>query len=363
MMRRILQLGVFAVTCIALAGSCGRSPAPSTVARTLVPGQPPPMQGEEDPDRSSARQSDRPGGRIPESTVYVDGSPVAILRAMELPPGLQTHLIKNKWGADPYYLVTDYLASIKVDVKSVRAVHLYGGSRAVIVDGDDLRKNGHELGFAFTLGDRGKVSLNIPGALHVNTTIDLMTNLAIYVDKEPPTIHRDGWGEYLALGDGKRIEGIPYAEGEQLKGTRIYIDGMLVSTVKRRLLPNSALVGEVGESRAFSLVRYLDSVDKGDGAAGGIARGEMSVKAVDMLSDDDLVERIEGGAWDAEKNGVTFTLPAHSRGQVAIGFARLDNAKARISSIQIFVKSSPPKRWLALRDVVALAAPAQPPSP
>jgi hypothetical protein len=79
------------------------------------------------------------------------------------------------------------------------------------------------------------------------------------------------------------------------------------------------------------------------------------VKAVDLLSDDDLVERLDGAAWTSRKNDISFSIPAHSRGQVAIDFARLDNAKARISSIQFFIKTMPPKRWLAPPEVVALA--------
>jgi len=373
MKRALLATGVLAVGTAIVAASYARKHPVAVGDTAAVRGPTPPSEGGKDPaaaagsaEGAKEQVSRRP--RAPEATVYVDGKPVAILRAVELPPGLTTRDVTTKWGPEPRYIISDYLAAIHVDINKVKAVHFYGGSRVVMVDGDDLRRNGKELGFTFTLRDRGKVNMHFTGGIHVNTTIDLMTNLAIYVEKEPPTMHHDGWGDYLALADGKRIDGMPYADHEQLKGTRVYVDGQLVGVVKRKLLPNDVLVGEVGKSTTFSLRRYLESVGVriagADGSASGDkgAKGDSAgkVKAVDLLSDDDLVERIEAATWVKEVDSLTFALPTHSRGQIVMARPRLSDAKARISSVQLFIKNEPPKRWLAPPEVVALAEDPQP---
>jgi len=385
MRRALLATAALAAGTAIIAASYVHRRAAVAAETAAVRGQAPPVEGAKDPgapgagsadpDARAAQASRRP--RAPEATVYVDGKPVAILRAVELPPGLTTRDVTTKWGKEPRYLVGDYLAALHVDAKRVKALHFYGGSRVVMIDGDDFRRAGGELGFTFTLKDRGKVNMHFPGGLPVNTTIDLMTNLAIYIDKEPPTMHRDGWGDYVALADGKPIDGMPYATPEQLKGTRVYVDGQLVGIVKRKLLPNDVLVGEVGKSTTFSLRKYLATigvriadgtgiVDAKDASpvgavVGGGAKDQGKdakigkVKAVDLLSDDDLVERIDPAAWARDVDSLTFALPTHSRGQIVMARPRLDDAKARVSSVQIFIQSEPPKRWLAPPEVVAMA--------
>jgi hypothetical protein len=291
-----------------------------------------------------------PKMRIPEATVYVDGQPTAILRAPELPAGLVTRPIPRKFGPPAErYLVSEYLAAIKVDLKKVRALHVYGGSRVVAISGDEVRAHAGRLAFDFTMRDRGKVNMSFPPGIKVNTTVDLVTNFAVYVDKEPPSLIVGDSGAYLAFADGKKIEGIPYAEREQLKGTRVYVDGALVSTMKRRTLPASIVLdGKAGDQNAvYSLSGFLSTTNT--------SASVNNVKAVDLLSDDDLVVRFDAAEWMRVQKSMTFTLPQRSRGQLTIEIPGAGGRKARISAVQIFSRVEPPKRWLAPTDVVALA--------
>jgi hypothetical protein len=318
------------------AASCTERRAPAPPAQVPVTGQATTKPGDAPPSR-------RP--RNPEATVYVDGSPVAIMRAMELPPSLKEHTFQRTSGPTTRFLVSEYLEAIKVDLSKVKAVHFHGGSRVVTVSGDEVRKHKANLGFNFTLGDRGKVNMYFPGGMAIDTTIDLLSNMAVYVEKEPPVLHREKGDEYLALADGKPLQGMAYAEQDQLKGTRVYVDGVLVSTLKRRLLKNDLLAGEVGRTNAFRFAAYLESVG---------AKAD-KVKAIDLLCDDDLVARLDSGAWTKAKEEMTFTLPARSKGQLVIPIPSNQTLRARISAVQLYVKSEPPKRWLAPSDAVALA--------
>lgn len=283
-------------------------------------------------------------GRTPEASVYVDGAPIAVLRHAELPPGVKTHRFTHRFGEFHRYLLAEYLQAIKVDVARVQAVHLYGGARIVVIDGAELRKHASDLGFEFTLGDRGKVNMAFPAGIRVNTTIDLVTNIAVYQDRVPPTLHDTGSDSYLAFADGKPIDGMPYAARDEVKGTRVYVDGVLVNTLKRRTLPESIVVDGTAKVMTFSVEGLLRS-------SGIEAR---TVKAIDMLSGDDLVVRLDGPTWARERASMTFTLPSRSRGLLAIDIPKAEGQKARISAVQVFLKSEPPKRWLAPPEVVAM---------
>ncbi len=346
MLRRVLTISALLGAGAIFAVSRESAHADVVKPVAALGGATPPTAGSFNPVTKEAPTSRK--GRTPESTIYVDGTPVAVLRATELPLNFKPRTVVTHWGNEERYLITDYLAVLGVSLAKVKAVHFHGGSRVVVVDGEDLRKNGKDLSFTFTMGDRGKVNMEFPGALHIDTTIDLLSNMTIYVEKEPPSKHTGGSGEYLAFADGKPIEGIPYADGEQLKGTRVYVDGKRIAVLKRKLLPNTILTGEVGASSTFSLIKYLESI-----------HAPANIKAIDFMSDDDLVERLDVQHWNEQKSALTFSLPTHSRGQAVMSLARLESARARISSIQLYVGSEPPKRWLAPPDVVAVPSEAE----
>jgi hypothetical protein len=288
-------------------------------------------------------------GRFREATVYVDGDPRGILRALEMPPSLKTHAMASNVGSIDRYYVAEYLQVLGVDIAKVKTLHFYGGRRIAVVSGSELRRFPTTLSFEFAGGDRGKPRMHFPGGdFQTNTSVDMISGIAVYVDKEAPRYINDGGGAgYLAFADGKAIEGVPYAPEEQLKGTRVYVDGVLVSTLKRKLLPNELLLDGYGASgpAPFSLAKYLDSI-------GASTKG---ARAIDLITGDDVVQRIDGKDWDSQKKTFAFTIPARSQGQLVIDIPSSNALKAKISTIQIFARMEPPKRWIAPPEFVAMA--------
>ena len=63
----------------------------------------------------------------------------------------------------------------------------------------------------------------------------MLSNVVFYVDKAPPVMNKDG---ELVYPDGDVVEEkVPYASEEQGNGTRIYVDGALVSFVRPKRAP------------------------------------------------------------------------------------------------------------------------------
>lgn len=287
-------------------------------------------------------------GRFREATVYVDGNPRGILRALEMPPSLKTHAMTSNVGTIDRYYVTEYLQVLGVDIAKVKTLHFYGGRRIAVVAGNELRRFPTTLSFEFAGGDRGKPRMHFPGGdFEVNTSVDMISGIAVYVDKEAPRFINGAGGEgYLAFADGKVIQGVPYAPEEQLKGTRVYVDGVLVSTLKRKLLPNELAFDDAAAGASqFSLAKYLDSV-------GASTKG---ARAIDLITGDDVVQRIDGKDWDSQKKTFAFTIPTRSQGQLVIDVPNTNAWKAKISTIQIFTRMEPPKRWIAPPEFVAMA--------
>ena len=145
--------------------------------------------------------------------------------------------------------------------------------------------------------------------------------------------------------DGSAVAGkVPYAPEEQGNGTRVYVDGALVGTVKRKKLTSDLAVpgdeSDAGPTK-FSLVAYT----------GKLGVDAKRAKAIDLVAGDDLVAHL---AADGAKS-VTFSVPSRNRGQALVdvpsssGDGGSGSKPARISAIQIFVKTNPP-----VRDVVSI---------
>lgn len=278
--------------------------------------------------------------RLGEAAVYIDGKSVGVLRKQELPSKLTGKLVPIGEGYETLrYGFMDYAKAIGIDTTKLRAAHLYGGSRVALVDRAELSRLGADIQLSFTMGDRGKPRVHFPPKkLNINTTIDMLSGIAFYVDKEPPTLKDNE----LVMPDGSSAAGkVPYAPEEQGNGTRVYVDGALVGTVKRKKLTNDLAVpgdeNNAGPTR-FSLVAY----------AGKLGVDTKRAKAIDLVAGDDVVAHL---AADTVK-GVTFSVPSRNRGQALVDVpsaARGGSQPARISAIQIFVKTNPP-----VRDVVSL---------
>lgn len=266
--------------------------------------------------------------RFGDSAVYVDGKPVGVVRFGELPLGLKGKVFDLGSGYhQTHYSFVDYVRALGIDAKRLKAMHLYGGRRAALVDQKELARVGDEITFTFNQNTRGKPRVHWPHRkINVNTTIDMISSVAFYVDKDPPVLNDRG---DLVMPDGKPIEGkVPYAPEEQGNGTRIYVDGDLVGTVKRKKLSDDIITGE----DRFSLMGY----------AAKLRPEAKDAKSVDLLAGDDVVGRL---APEGAKT-LAFNVPQHNRGQAVVDVSA---KRARISAVQFYVKIQPPTR-----DVVAI---------
>ena len=269
--------------------------------------------------------------------MYIDGKVVAVLKHSELPLSLKSRIL---WDNFPMYRVAEYLQAIGANLTKIREVHFYGGSRQAIITGSELRKFKDKLMFAFTQADRGKPRMEWPqGGLKVNTHIDIIAALVVYQDKVPPTIHRTRREMYLAFEDGKKIDGIPYVPAEEnIKGTRVYMDGVLTGAAKRKTLPSDFQVPDTDADPRFELVPYLKSLG---------VRTE-GLQAVDFIAGDDTIARMTPKAWTDASAGLVFSLPRRNKGQMMVHFppakGPVTSGQARVSAIAVYRRLTPPER-------------------
>jgi hypothetical protein len=148
---------------------------------------------------------------------------------------------------------------------------------------------------------------------------------------------------------------VPYADEEQGSGTRVYIDGALVGTVKRKKLTNDVLAPSPTDAKAdmassskledrFSLLAY----------AAKLRPEAKQAKALDLVAGDDVVAHVSAEGARA----LTFNVPARSRGQAVVDLPTSETAssRARISAVQIYVRVAPPTRAVVKLDEAPEAA-------
>lgn len=349
----LVRISTLAAAALVLAGchAPGRPPQVKRL-RALVAERLPIFQ----PDRLPEQKR-----RFREAAVYVDGKPIGVLKHSELPPTLP---LRKQRLADgrlvPRWRFSEYLTAAGVPFERVRAAHFLGGrDRAAIVAGDELRRQRDALLFSFTRGDAGKPRVHWPPGIVMNTSIDTLAAVALYVDKEPPAY--DSRDHSFSFADGKPIEGVPYALPEEaLKGTRVYVDGALVSAMKRKTLPNSMLVPGSDESAPrFSLDAWLTSAGVDPAAA----------RATFLLSGEDVITRLGPKEWAAERSALAFSLPRRSQGRILLHLPREDAAvvaagpavadpSLRVSAILVYRSVAPPTPPIArLAELVAAEAP------
>lgn len=314
-------------------GGCAKRPA-SRVQAKATPAKVAPA-----PAPAPAAEERR--ARPRETAVYVDGVQKGILRMPELPPSFKAHA--ETQGGEPIsrWYWTEYAKAIGVDLTKVRAVHFHGGARTSIVSQAELARIGKDLAFSFTRDDGGKPQMQWPSKkLNVSTLIDMLSAVAFYVEKEPPHLAADG--VTLLFADGKEVgENLAYTNPEQGTGTRVYVDGALVDTVKRKRLTNDVLANgglEGGETSKFSLSLYAKKL--------GI--DATKAKAVDVVCGDDVVAQLPA----AKTAEMTFDVPRHNRGHAMVSVPTAAGSReARVSAIQFYVKATPPSRKLtAIED-------------
>jgi hypothetical protein len=207
----------------------------------------------------------------------------------------------------PRFLFAEYFRALGIDLKSIAQVHLYGGrERAAIVEGSEFRKFADRLKFSFTRETSGKARFHWPGhGFRSNDSIDLITNVAIYVKKKPPVWNQREYG--FEDEDGDEIEGIPYTQTEMRGGTRVYVNDRLAGSIKRNLLsgelavPGSEAQGELRYSLKKALKTF--SVDL------------RSARTLELIDDDRSVAQLRVDEISGEPE---FAPVPDSHGQVAL---------------------------------------------
>jgi len=182
--------------------------------------------------------------------VYVDGVFQGLLAFAELPLALEPVWLEVKASApkragtsdtgwrlvkERRYRFTAYLTALGLDLKSVRALHVYGPkfSESIVVTGAELRSNA-AAGFMFRFGAlvSGKGIPVVPDGFGNGKSPDKISAVMIYVTKPPPELVRNVG---LVL-DGQVTTGVPYYGTPHRGGVRVYLDDKLVAYIKRQEL-------------------------------------------------------------------------------------------------------------------------------
>ncbi len=256
--------------------------------------------------------------RFKDPGFYYDGVPVGMMRFGELPVPLTPVWREEK--LDPsasakskrpqksvrqrHYRFTDYFSAVGLDLKQMKEVHIYGGNQrrsAVIISGAKLLEHKDKFLFRFASEIHGRPIPVCPPLIGDGRCPDQLTAVAIYAKKKPPT--RDGADFFL---DGKNVDGIPYY-GEPLRGgIRIYSDGRLTATIKRRKLEAKELRAPTKDDTiAWKLFTVLDSL--------GVETSKIQEGWV--IHNDLRRQRIPR----AELAKATFVASSQGRGEILLG--------------------------------------------
>lgn len=340
---------VLLVALASLTAACDRRPPPPrarSIAPLIAEKMPilrPPQQNQSDDRR-----------RFKDAPVYLDGRRVGVIRPLEVPSSLKPRLRIQPGGLPPAprYSIAEYIAAVGGDLAKIREIHLYGGrDRISVISGDELRKHREDLLFLFTAGTRGKPRIGWPPTgIESTGHIDLVQAAVAYQDKDPPQY--DAKKRFVHFGDGKPIEGIPYAPAEEFKGTRFYADGVLTGWMKRKVLPNSVIVpGADVASGLFSLRAYIETL--------GV--DPRKVKAIELVQDDQAVARLDGRVLGSDPP-LAFRLPRRNQGNLVLLLppslfpspppGAKEPAPVRISAVQLFLAQAPPARTYARAEDV-----------
>lgn len=286
--------------------------------------------------------------------VYVDGKQAGVLRFGELPASVHAAAIPLEGGAKRYR-VYDYLKGIGIAPEAIKSVHFHGNSdRIASVEGRELLKQKDRFVFQFISGTTGTPLQKWDTDGLVNEfVIHEIRRMTVYVEKTPPAIHKTR--QCHVDEKGACMKGVPYADGNVAKGTRVYVDGKMVGFVKRRQIGDALIAGqtESGETK-FSVERLIASLSDPRGVAAGIdANG---IRAVELLAGDDVVGRASAEQFRNLSSDLTFTLPKHNHGKVRIHVpAELQSGsdfakEALVSAVIVHKKTAAPTR-----DLVAIS--------
>lgn len=260
--------------------------------------------------------------RFKDPGVYADGVLVGMLKFGEIPVPLEPIWFEEEaslefkaGGKDPRtkivkqrrYRFTDYFEAIGIDVAKIKEFHIYGGNKrraAALIPGDALRSRKDEFTFRFGGDVWGKPIPSCPPKAIKTRCPDQLTAVTVYLEREPPV--RKG-NDFIL--NGEPIYHIPYY-GEPIRGgVRVYLDGRLVTTIKRRKLTDESIAVQTpdGETQwKFLEFLKLQGVETG------------GVQEAWLISQNRRVKRI----GVAELSRATFVAIAQRSGVILFGEAK-----------------------------------------
>lgn len=302
---------------------------------------------EEMPDHGSGAGGGNAKKRKDETPLYVDGEPRAMMRFVEIPPWVETRWVQVGAGTEPVtvmrFNLAEYLASIGVDVRSIRELHAYGGrGRVSIIPGENLVRARKDFLFSFASGEGGKARFHWIEAVGATDSIDKIRQIAIYVDKEPPTYD----AEQFSFVDETRqiIEELPYVAEKLRGGVRVLRDARLAAVIKRKKLYEDGVEpAEVIEDVPHYVL--FDFLGREDVPVKDVA-------AIELLYFNDVVGRLEGAELAKLAGTLRFSAPPKSKGQVLIHLPGKEPVE--VTAISLFSKRR--ARATHVRDVAPPAA-------
>jgi len=274
--------------------------------------------------------------------VFVDGVQTSVLRFGDLP----TMPSETLEGGAVRYKLVDYVKAIGVAPESIKSIHLHGNSdRIASVEGSELLKEKNRFQFQFLSGHTGAAVVRWDtDGLKNEFVVHEIRKVTIYVKKASPLI--DAKRSCHIGPDGDCSDAVPYAAGDAVKGTRVYLDGKMVGFVKRRQLQDALLMGNTpsGEQK-YNVAKLVAQL--GVDVAG--------IKAVELVAGDDVIAHADGDKFISLSPDLFFTLPKHNHGKVRVhvpaGLQTQDpgttDKDALVSSVQVFKNTNPANRDLS----------------
>jgi hypothetical protein len=276
--------------------------------------------------------------------VFVDGVQASVLRYGDLPSMASTTLE----GGAVRYKLHDYVKAIGVAPESIKSIHIHGNNdRIGSVEGSELLKEKDRFQFQFLSGTTGAPTVRWDtDGLKNEFVVHEIRKVTIYVKKASPLV--DAKKSCHVGADGACSDAVPYASGDAVKGTRVYVDGKMVGFVKRRQLADALVMGDTSPSETAERKYNLAKLVQGFGV------DTNGVNAVELVAGDDVIAHADGAKFASLASDLYFTLPKHNHGKVRVhvpaglqaqepGSADKD---ALISSVQIFKMTKPASREL-----------------
>jgi hypothetical protein len=275
--------------------------------------------------------------------VFVDGVQTSVLRYGDL-PSMPSETLE---GGAVRYRLYDYLKGIGVNPETVKSIHLHGNNdRIGSVEGSELLKDKNRFQFQFLSGNTGAATARWDtDGLKNEFVVHEIRKVTIYVKKTSPLI--DAKRSCHLAADGTCTDAVPYASGDAVKGTRIYVDGKMVGFVKRRALSDALLMDKTTDGdQKYNVAKLVE----------GFGVDMKGIKAVELVAGDDVIAHADGDKFATISSDFFFTLPKHGHGKVRVhvpvGLQATETGStdkdALVSSIQVFKSSKPASRELSV---------------